>query len=75
MQAELLTRALTNCASEVVDWQALSTVERFGRLQHQALDEVQRFWKRLRKAGLSFKYMAAFEEDAEGRPHMHCSYS
>ncbi len=54
------------------DWQALDATERFGFLQQEALQEVQRYWKRLRKRGLAFKYLAVFEPDQAGRPHMHC---
>jgi len=67
-----LKSARTALSAEPVGWDDLSPTEQFLRLQQQALNEVQHYWKRLRRRGLKFKYFCAFEEDQSGRPHMHC---
>ena len=72
IQDELLARARMACSAERVEWDGLSSSEKFLRLQQQALDQAQKYWKRLRGRGLTFKYFCAFEEDQSGRPHMHC---
>lgn len=41
------------------------------RLSLAVRAEVQRYWKRLRKAEHSFKYLAAFEDHLSGIPHVH----
>lgn len=71
-QETLLIKAMEEFSKSSADWDALPSIERFAYLQNQALNEVQKFWKRLRKRGLSFKYIAAFEADQSGKPHMHC---
>lgn len=68
----LLTRAQQACAAVNMDWETLPPHERFAFLQRGARHEVQKYWKRLRREGMSFKYLAVFEEDSSGRPHMHC---
>jgi hypothetical protein len=60
------------CKLAQLDWHSVSEIERFGVLQREALREAQRYWKRLRIQGLAFKYLALFEPDQTGRPHMHC---
>lgn len=65
-QAEAASRSLQK------NWQNIEVTERFHFLQQEALQEVQRYWKRLRKYGLAFKYLAVFETDLAGRLHMHC---
>ena len=72
VQAGLLTRALEASAATQVAWAESPPSERFVFLQQQALHEAQKYWKRLRKRGLLFKYLTAFEQDQSGRPHMHC---
>lgn len=53
------------------EWDALSPEERWPFLRDQALSEVQRYWKRLRKAGHRFRYFAVFEPHLSGRVHVH----
>jgi len=45
--------------------------ERFRLVRDELVSEVQRYWKRLRKAGHRFKYMLVFERHKSGLPHMH----
>lgn len=71
-RSALQARAEAASGAAAKDWNSLGSAERFGFLQQEALRDTQRFWKRLRKAGLSFKYLAVFEGDDAGRPHMHC---
>lgn len=52
-------------------WEALPKDERFKFVRQQAIDEVQRYWKRLRKAGHAFKYLVVLEPHKSGRVHMH----
>lgn len=67
-----MAKAIDACVAAEVAWSELAPAERFVALQQQALHEVQKYWKRLRKRELQFKYFAAFEEDQSGKPHMHC---
>ncbi len=64
--------AVTSCVTAKRDWEQLAPHERTVFLRRAALYEVQKYWKRLRRAGASFKYLVTFEEDQAGRPHMHC---
>lgn len=72
VQSAFEMKAKDACGEARRDWNAIEAFERFGFLQQEALQEVQRYWKRLRKRGLTFKYLAVFEEDQSGRPHTHC---
>lgn len=45
--------------------------ERFRLVREVLVGDVQRYWKRLRKAGHRFKYMLTFERHKSGLPHMH----
>lgn len=70
----LVQDELRECAIEsnlVQDWDDIEAVERRKLLIHEAVQELQRYWKRLRKAGLSFKYLAAIESSQAGTPHAH----
>lgn len=44
---------------------------RFAAVRVQFLKEVQKYWKRLRKAGFAFKYLLVFERHQSGLPHAH----
>ena len=68
VQASVLARAIEAAG----DWRASTARERLILIHDEALHEVQKFWKRLRNQGLSFKYIATFEEDGAGRPQVHC---
>lgn len=69
VQEELRERAIEN--NLVQDWAAVASFERRKLLVREAVDELQRYWKRLRKGGLSFKYLAAIESSQSGEPHAH----
>jgi len=45
---------------------------RFAMHREVLLHELQKYWKRLRKAGHQFKYIVVFERHKSGWPHMHC---
>lgn len=53
------------------NWDALKAEERWPFVRYQALHEVQKYWKRLRKAGHKFRYFVVFEPHQSGRVHMH----
>lgn len=44
---------------------------RFALHREVLVKELQKYWKRLRKAGLKFKYLAVFERHKSGLPHIH----
>lgn len=44
---------------------------KFAFLREQAVAELQKYWKRLRKAGHRFKYLAVIERHKSGLPHVH----
>lgn len=44
---------------------------RFRAVTDQVYREVQKMWKRLRKAGASFTYITVFERHKSGLPHVH----
>lgn len=71
-QSSMEAQAQEACSLAHKDWQSIDAAERFGFLQQEALQEVQRYWKRLRRRGLVFKYLAVFEPDQAGKPHIHC---
>lgn len=45
--------------------------DRFAALRVEFLREVQKYWKRLRKQGMSFRYLLVFERHKSGLPHAH----
>ena len=45
---------------------------RFSLVRDELVAELQKYWKRLRKAGHRFKYIVVFERHKSGHPHMHC---
>lgn len=51
--------------------QAYVCDERFRLVCAEVLAEVQRYWKRLRKAGHRFSYLVVFERHKTGLPHAH----
>jgi hypothetical protein len=52
-------------------WDEPHCDERFARVRDELLKELQKYWKRLRKAGHRFKYLAVFERHKSGLPHVH----
>ena len=44
---------------------------RFELHRQVLLGELQKYWKRLRKSGLEFKYFCTFEKHKSGLPHIH----
>lgn len=72
VQDRFILEAVKAAAAKNVAWAELASAEQFYRLQKHALLEVQKYWKRLRGKGLAFRYLATFEEDLTGKPHMHC---
>lgn len=52
-------------------WDDPTCDERFQRVRDEIVPELQKFWKRLRKAGHRFKYLLVFERHKSGLPHMH----
>ena len=49
----------------------LANAEKFDLWRPHVVAEVQRFWKRLRKAGYRFRYVCALEDHKDGVPHVH----
>lgn len=56
---------------KAIEIEAFVCDERFRAVRDQVLPEVQKFWKRLRKAGHRFKYFLVFERHKSGEVHMH----
>lgn len=52
-------------------WDSLDPSARGSRVREEVLHEVQNYWKRLRKSGLTFRYFLAFETHGSGVPHVH----
>ena len=52
-------------------WWEETCDERFVRVTDLVYRDVQKMWKRLRKAGHSFTYCVVFERHKSGLPHMH----
>lgn len=52
-------------------WEEPKCEERFRLVREVLLKEVQKYWKRLRKAGHAFNYLVVFERHKSGLPHMH----
>lgn len=52
-------------------WDEAHCDERFRLVRDELVLEIQRFWKRLRKAGHRFKYCLAVEQHKSGLPHVH----
>ena len=69
VQDELKERAFDN--NLITDWGDVEAAEVRKLLIHEAVDELQRYWKRLRATGLRFKYLAALESGQSGKPHAH----
>lgn len=44
---------------------------RFAAVRRELIVEVRRYWARLRKSGVRFKYFLVFERHKSGLPHMH----
>lgn len=44
---------------------------RFSAVREEVKREVQKYWKRLRKDGHSFRYLVVFEQHKDGEPHVH----
>lgn len=72
-QAEMLgrARALSPESGNADWWDDPSCDERFRLVRDVLLAEMQKYWKRLRKAGHRFKYFLVFERHKSGLPHMH----
>ena len=74
-QALLVQRALDRSRAEPdgpqPDWDNPQCDTRFAMVRDEFLVEVQRYWKRLRKAGHVFKYFLVFERHKSGLPHAH----
>ena len=65
-------KAAETCRTQQRRWESLDATSRFDLLRCDALAEVQRYCKRLRKRGPALKYLAVFEPDQAAWPHMHC---
>lgn len=71
-QAELLLRAMKRSKEPSAPWWKVENCEeRYRRVCAEFLREVQKYWKRLRNDGHSFKYLAVFEPHKSGKPHCH----
>ena len=71
-QGTLKMRAMMNAPSDLdIDWKNNQCEEVFRRVCAEFLREVQKYWKRLRNDGHSFKYIAVFEPHKSGKPHCH----
>lgn len=76
-QQELLMRAIDRHmieakTSDVPEWFRDELCDqRFAAVRREVVKEVQRFWKRLRKAGHAFKYFVVIERHKSGLPHVH----
>lgn len=69
--ADLEKQAWEACDALGQKWTLLSRRERDHLIREEALYEVQKFWKRLRKAGFRFRYFLVFERHKSGAIHMH----
>lgn len=70
--AELRARVLAS--RRAVEW-GLLTRESRNRLTDAVLSEdVQKYWKRLRKEGAAFRYLTVAEEHKDGALHYHCLF-
>ena len=70
-QSELLLRAMKRNKDPSIPWEKVECEERWKALCAEFLREVQKYWKRLRNDGHSFKYIAVFEPHKSGKPHCH----
>ena len=71
-QSELLLRAMKRSKEPSADWWKVDNCqERYRLVTREFLAEVQKYWKRLRNDGHSFKYLAVFEPHKSGKPHCH----
>ena len=71
-QSELLARAMKKRGDSTAEWWSDARCdERFAAVRVEFLKEIQKYWKRLRKRGLKFKYFVVFERHKSGLPHAH----
>lgn len=54
-----------------IEYEAYVCDRRFELMRDEALDEVKKFWKRLRNSGHKFSYLCVFERHRSGEPHVH----
>lgn len=52
-------------------WEDSLCDHRFALVRAELVRELQKYWKRLRKAGHSFSYLVAIERHDSGLPHVH----
>ena len=71
-QDELLQRARSAHPDPNAEWwDNPFCEERYAAVRDEFMAEVQKYWKRLRKAGHAFKYFLVFEPHKSGLPHAH----
>lgn len=71
-QQELLLRAMKRSKEPSAPWwKVVNCEERYKLVCREFLREIQKYWKRLRSKGHSFKYLAVFEPHKSGLPHAH----
>ena len=74
MEERCREKARSNPSGPQADWNNPECDTRFAMLREECLKDVQRFWKRLRKAGHIFKYLVVFERhraEYGAWPHAH----
>ena len=72
LQEILLLRAMKRSKEPSAEWwKVVECEERYKLVCNEFLREVQKYWKRLRNEGHSFKYIAVFERHKSGLPHAH----
>lgn len=52
-------------------WEDQLCDHRFSLVRKEVVHELQKYWKRLRKAGHKYKYLVAIERHKSGNPHIH----
>lgn len=70
-QFRLAALARQSSAKRGNRWADLSADDQFKELQRQLVPELQKYFKRLRKAGARFRYLVAVERHKSGAPHVH----
>lgn len=71
-QDEFLLAAQSASRDPLAEWWWDSNCDaRFKAVTDLVYGEVQKYWKRLRKAGHAFTYVVVFERHKTGLPHMH----
>lgn len=71
-QDELLTRArLSHASPNGAWWDDEHCDYRFALVRDEVVHEVQKFWKRMRKAKCRFDYFVVIERHKSGLPHLH----